>query len=418
MSARHYSLWLLARRSLRQHALSTFVTALSLALASGLVMAVLAIGAQSRTAFTIESTPFDAVLGARGSQLQLVLNSVFHLETSPGNLPWSAYEQIKTRPGVRAAVPYAVGDNWRGFRVVGTDAQMFDASVLGPRTPKLAAGRVFDETLREAVVGSFAASRTGVRVGDELHPAHGVEQGHDHDEEYVVVGVLAPTNTPLDRCVWIPIEGMFRMGGHVLRGTGEEFHAEPGEAIPDEVKEVSAVLLAFTTPQVGLELDREINKSGKDATLAWPIARVMAELFDKLGWMNRVLVLVAGLTVLVGAASIVASLYDAMHQRRRELAILRALGARRGQLSAVVVLEATTIAALGALGGFVVYFVILLVASGILRAQTGVVLDPAQFDLALVLVPAGLVLLGALCGAIPAWKAYRVEVADDLAPTS
>jgi putative ABC transport system permease protein len=277
---------------------------------------------------------------------------------------------------------------------------------------------VFDETLREAVVGSFAASRTGVRVGDELHPAHGVEQGHDHDEEYVVVGVLAPTNTPLDRCVWIPIEGMFRMGGHVLRGTGEEFHAEPGEAIPDEVKEVSAVLLAFTTPQVGLELDREINKSGKDATLAWPIARVMAELFDKLGWMNRVLVLVAGLTVLVGAASIVASLYDAMHQRRRELAILRALGARRGQLSAVVVLEATTIAALGALGGFVVYFVILLVASGILRAQTGVVLDPAQFDLALVLVPAGLVLLGALCGAIPAWKAYRVEVADDLAPTS
>jgi putative ABC transport system permease protein len=140
VSARHYSLWLLARRSLRQHALSTFVTALSLALASGLVMAVLAIGAQSRTAFTIESTPFDAVLGARGSQLQLVLNSVFHLETSPGNLPWSAYEQIKTRPGVRAAVPYAVGDNWRGFRVVGTDAQMFDASVLGPRTPKLAAG--------------------------------------------------------------------------------------------------------------------------------------------------------------------------------------------------------------------------------------------------------------------------------------
>lgn len=418
MSARHYSLWLLARRSLRQHALSTFVTALSLALASGLVMAVLVIGAQSRTAFTIESTPFDAVLGARGSQLQLVLNSVFHLETSPGNLPWSAYTEIKTRPGVRAAVPYAVGDNWRGFRVVGTDAQMFDRELLGPRAPAVAAGRIFDETLREAVLGSFVASRTGARVGDEIHPAHGVDEGHDHDEDYVIVGVLAPTNTPLDRCVWIPIEGMFRMGGHVLRGSGEEFHAEPGEAIPDEVKEVSAVLLAFTSPQVGLELDREINKSGKDATLAWPIARVMAELFDKLGWMNRVLVLVAGLTVLVGAASIVASLYDAMHQRRRELAILRALGARRGQLSAVVVLEATTIAALGALGGFVVHFVILFVARGILRAQTGVVLDPGQLDVALALVPAGLVLLGALCGALPAWKAYRVEVADDLAPTS
>ena len=418
MSARSYSLWLLARRSLRQHALSTTVTALSLALASGLVMAVLAIGAQSRTAFTIESTPFDAVLGARGSQLQLVLNSVFHLETSPGNLPWSTYEEVQERPGVRAAIPYAVGDSWRGFRVVGTDARMFNAELLGPRTPRVASGRIFDETLREAVVGSFVAARTGARVGSEIHPSHGVDEGHEHDEDYVVVGVLAPTNTPLDRCVWIPIEGMFRMGGHVLRGNGEEYHAEHDEQIPDEVKEVSAVLLAFESPQVGLELDREYNRNGKDATLAWPIARVMAELFDKLGWMDRVLTLVALLSMLVGAASIVASLYDAMHQRRRELAILRALGARRGQLSSVIVLEATSIATLGALGGFAVYVTILLVARGILRAETGIVLDPAAWHAALALVPLGLVALGALCGAIPAWKAYRVEVAEDLGPTS
>jgi putative ABC transport system permease protein len=418
MSAQHYSLWLLARRSLRQHSLSTLVTALSLALASGLVMAVLGISAQSRTAFTIESTPFDAVLGARGSQLQLVLNSVFHLETSPGNLPWSAYQDMQKRPGVRAAVPYAVGDSWRGFRVVGTNAQMFDAELLGPRTPRPAAGRVFDETLREAVIGSYVAARTGVRVGDEIHPEHGVDEGHEHDEDYVVVGVLAPTNTPLDRCVWIPIEGMFRMGGHVLRGAGEEYHPQHDEEIPDEVKEVSAVLLAFSSPQVGLELDREFNKSGKDATLAWPIARVMAELFDKLGWMDRVLTLVALLTMLVGAASIVASLYDAMHQRRREMAILRALGARRGQLSRVVVLEATTIAALGALGGFAVYFAILSIARGILREQTGIVLDLTALHASLAFVPIALVALGALCGAIPAWKAYRVEVAEDLGPTS
>jgi putative ABC transport system permease protein len=127
---------------------------------------------------------------------------------------------------------------------------------------------------------------------------------------------------------------------------------------------------------------------------------------------------VALLSMLVGAASIVASLYDAMHQRRRELAILRALGARRGQLSTVIVLEATAIAALGALGGFAVYVTILLVARGILRAETGIVLDPAAWHAALALVPLGLVALGALCGAVPAWKAYRVEVAEDLGPTS
>lgn len=419
MSARNYNLFLLARRSLRQHAMSTFVTSISLALACGLVMAVLAIGAQSRSAFTVESTPFDAVLGARGSQLQLVLNSVFHLDTSPGNLPWKRYREVAELPGVRAAVPYAVGDSWKGFRIVGTDERMFDATLLGPKTPRVASGRVFDPTLREIVVGSFVAQRTGARVGDEIHPSHGVEEhGAHHDEDYVVVGVLAPTNTPLDRCLWIPIEGMFRMEGHVLRGDGQEFLARHDEDIPEDKKEVSAVMLAFDSPQVGLELDRRINKDGKDATLAWPIARVVAELFDKIGWMNLVLTLVAYLTMAVGAASILASLYDAMNQRRREFAILRALGARRGQLFATIVLEATAIASFGALGGFVVYLGILGLARQIVRAQTGVVLELFHFHPALIAAPLGVVALGALCGVIPAWKAYRVEVADDLTPGS
>jgi putative ABC transport system permease protein len=419
MSASRYDLFLLARRSLRQHALSTAVTALSLSLACGLVMAVLSIGTQSRSAFAVESTPFDAVLGARGSQLQLVLNSVFHLDTSPGNVPWTQYEAIAKRPGIRAAIPYAVGDNWRGFRIVGTDERMFDASLLGPRAPRVAAGRIFDPALREIVAGSYVAQRTGLRVGGEVHPRHGVaESGSEHEEDYVVVGILAPTNTPLDRCLWIPIEGMFRMQGHVLRGDGAEFRAAHDQPIPDAKKEVSAVMLVLDAPQAGLELDRAINKDGKELTLAWPIARVVAELFDKIGWMNRVLALVAYLTVLVGAATVFASLYDALNQRRRELAILRALGARRRQLFAAIVLEAASIASLGALGSFAVYAAILAVAREVVRAQTGVVLDLAYFHPALVAAPLGVVALGALCGLVPAWKAYRVEVADDLAPMS
>jgi putative ABC transport system permease protein len=415
VSARRFGLALLARRSLRQHALSTLVTALSLALSSGLALSVFAIGSQSERAFTVESTPFDAALGARGSQLQLVLNSVFHLETSPGNLPWSAYEEVRAKPGVRAAIPFAVGDNWRGFRIVGTDARMFDAELLGPKAPRVSpGGRVFDEKLREVGAGSFVAQRTGLRVGATIHPSHGLERGDDHDEEYVVVGILEPTNTPNDRCLWIPIEGMYRMGGHVLRGTGETHVAEAGRAIEDAHKEVSAVMLRFDTPQAGLELERAINREGTSATLAWPIARVVAELFDRIGWMSRILAMVAYLTVLVGAATILAGLYDSMQQRRREMAVLRALGMRRRELFATVVLEASTIAALGAIGGWAVYALVLWIARGVLRAQAGVVLDPLAFHESLVLVPAGVVALGALCGLVPAWKAYRVEVASDL----
>jgi putative ABC transport system permease protein len=278
---------------------------------------------------------------------------------------------------------------------------------------------VFDEELREALVGSFVAQKTGARVGDTIHPSHGpTSGGHDHDEDYVVVGVLEPTNTPADRVLWIPLEGMFRMDGHVLRGDGEEYHAEHHEEIPDDKKEVSAVLLAFDAPQVGLQLEQKFNRDGKDATLAWPVSRVVLELFDKIGWMSRVLELVAYATVLVAAASIVASLYDAMAQRRRELAILRALGATRAQLFASVVLQAGAIATLGALAGCAIYVAIFAVAREAIRAQTGVVLDPFEIETSVALAPLGMVVLGALCGLLPAWKAYSVEVADDLAPLS
>lgn len=420
MSGGGFGLWMLARRSLRQHAVSTSITAASLALACGLVMAVLGIRAQSERAFLLEGSPFDAVLGVRSSATQLVLNSVFHLETSPGNLPWKTYEEVRAAPGVRAAVPYAVGDNWKGFRIVGTTAEQFDDAKLRGRAPRVApGGRVFDEELREALVGSFVAQKTGARVGDTIHPSHGpLTGGHDHDEDYVVVGVLEPTNTPADRVLWIPLEGMFRMEGHVLRGDGEEYHAEHHEEIPDDKKEVSAVLLAFDAPQVGLQLEQKFNRDGKDATLAWPVSRVVLELFDKIGWMSRVLELVAYATVLVAAASIVASLYDAMAQRRRELAILRALGATRAQLFASVVLQAGAIATLGALAGCAIYVAIFAVAREAIRAQTGVVLDPFEIETSVALAPLGMVVLGALCGLLPAWKAYSVEVADDLAPLS
>jgi putative ABC transport system permease protein len=232
------------------------------------------------------------------------------------------------------------------------------------------------------------------------------------------VGVLEPTNSPSDRVIWIPIEGIFRMGGHVLRGTGEEYVAAAGEEIPDEHKEVSAVMLKFKTPQAGFALDQSINKQGKVATLAWPIGTVMAYLFDKIGWMDRVLALVAYLVVLVAAGSILASLYNTINERRREFAILRALGARRRTVFAVIVLEAAMIALAGALLGFAIYAVIFTTAAAIIRAQTGVLLEMLQFHPALLLTPLAVTLLGALTGLAPAAKAYRTDVAANLAPIS
>lgn len=411
---------MMVRRSLRAHALSTCVTAAAAALACGLVMAVFGIQAQTEAAFLGGSPGFDAVLGARGSPLQLVLNTVYHLETSPGNIPWNWLERMRRDPRIVRAVPFALGDQYRSFRIVGTTEELFTPrNGRGPRFELLPGGRLFDPGRREAVIGSYAAQRTGLTVGSTFHPAHGVTAGgHEHEDEYVVVGVLRPTNTPNDRVIWIPIEGVFRMEGHVLRGAGEEFsaHDHAHDEIPDEHKEASAIVLTLRRPQDGLSLADEINRESREATLAWPIATVMADLFDKIGWVTRVLGLVAYLVVAVSAAAILASLYNTINERRREFAILRALGARRWTVFAVIVVESAAIAATGALMGLLVYAAILSGAAVVIRAQTGVVLDALSWHAALLLTPLGMIALGAAAGIAPAMKAYRTDVAENLAP--
>ena len=412
----------LVRRSLRQHALSSFVTIVSVGLAAGLTMSVFAINAQTYDAFTGGKVGFDAVLGARGSQLQLVLNTVFHLETSPGNIPWSLYKEISEDPRVTLAIPYAVGDNYQGYRIVGTTQEMFtkftyregQGFVLEP------GGRVFDESKKEAILGNYVAEKLGMTVGSTFTPYHGLQfsEREKHQDEYTVVAIMEPTNGPSDRVVWIPIEGIYRMSGHVLRGSGKPMRARPGEVIAEENLEVSAVMLKLRNPQAGFLLNGQINQQGKVATLAWPIARVMAELFDRIGWVSRILTMVAYLIVVVAAGSILASIYNTMNERRREFAILRALGARRSTVFSAIVLEASTITTIGALLGFLVYGGILAAAFVIVRAQTGVVLDAFRFDHALWMTPVGMILLGALAGLVPAFKAYRTDVASNLTPLS
>jgi len=280
-------------------------------------------------------------------------------------------------------------------------------------------GRTFDDTRREALVGSVVAAATGLAPGHSFHPGHGLAASdRDHDDEFVVAGVLEATNSPIDRVVWIPIESVFRMSGHVLRGTGRNFRPEEGQPIPDEHREVSAVLIKLTDPQAGLALDQAINRQGTRATFAWPIGRSMADLFEKVGWVNRVLELVAYLVVVVAAGTILAGLYNTMNERRREFAILRALGARRGTVFTAIVAEATAIAGVGALLGYLVYAAILGLAFVVVRTQTGVVLDVVKASPVLWWTPVGMLAVGALAGVIPAIKAYRTDVATGLVPPS
>ncbi len=411
---------MLVARSLRTHLLSTSVTVLSTALATGLVMAVFAVSLQSRNAFAGGPLGFDAVLGARGSQMQLVLNTVFHLETSPGNISWRIYEDLLEDSRVELAIPYALGDNYRGFRIVGTSPEIFTDFEYEKGRPLtfMPGGRPFDPRRREAVVGARVARETGLKVGSTFQPSHGIGRsqlaGHVHEEEYVVCGVLENSNTPNDRVIWIPVEGIFRMSGHKLRGSGEKYVPEDGVVIDSEHKELSAVMLKLQGRGSGFRMSEQYNNSGKEATLAWPIGATMAELLDKLGWVNRILEFVAYLVMVVAMGSILASLYNTMNERRREFAILRSLGAPRRTLFTVILLEAGTIAALGSLVGFAVFAMIMIGAGTIVRDQTGVALDIWVWHDAFLWTPLGMLLAGGIAGILPAVKAYVTDVAQTL----
>lgn len=395
-------------RSLRQHALSTAVTAASVALAGGLLLSVWVVKSQSQATFTGVNAGFDAVLGARGSKLQLVLNAIFHLESSPGNLPYSDFLEIQKNPSVALAVPLAVGDNYRGYRLVGTTPDLFDKAEYAPgkKYELEPGGNWFDPQRRDAVVGSFVAQKMKLKVGDKFHPFHGLvyDEKSQHAETYVVVGLLKPSNTPADRVIWIPLEGIQYMSEHD----------------PKNAEDISAVLVKLkgNSAAAGFQLDTLYNKQGDRLTFAWPIGAVMTGLFDKIAWFDKVLTLVAWLVALVAAGSILASIYNSMNERRRELAIMRALGARRLTIFSAIVLEAMAISALGMLVGFLVYGILMIGVAEIIRSQTGVVLHPLAFNSVMLWAPAAFIALGALAGIIPAMKAYRTDVAESLAPVS
>ena len=392
-------------KSLRQHALSTTITALSIALAGGLLMSIWVVKAQSQATFTQINGGFDAVLGARSSKLQLVLNAIFHLEASPANIPWNDYLDIRKHPSVQLAVPLAMGDNYRGYRVVGTLPELFTLTEYAPgkRYAIHPPGRIFDLGLREAVVGSFAARKLGLKRGDSFHPYHGLtfDEKEQHAETYVVVGVLEPSNTPSDRVLWIPLEGVQKMSGHAA----------------ETATDVSSVLVKLRNPMAGRTLEMLYNKQGTRLTFAWPIGSTMAELMNKISWFDKILEQIAYLVALMAAGSILASIYNSMNERRRQIAILRALGARRLTIFSTVVLEAVSIAVLGMLIGFLVYGVILSAVARFMRAQTGVVFEPFAWHPVMLWGPVGLIALSALAGVVPAIKAYNTDVAENLSPT-
>jgi putative ABC transport system permease protein len=457
------SLFGIAWRTIRQRLLTSGLTALSLALGVALVVATLVIGDLVSQAFSSGSgLGYNMIVGAKGSPLQLVLNSVYLVSKPIENVPWAFYEDFLpagaradgtagTFAGsVRTAVPICMGDYFKGFRVVGTNAAYFDrlsygggvalgmppwlARLLGkpttmsaPRPFAFAAGRNFrDDEFFGGVLGSEVAATLGLAVGDTFSPTHGADDGLVHDP-FTVTGVLARTDTPVDRGVYVNMEGFYLQEGHAKPVEGvaarpPETPAGAGPApLPREQREVTAVLVE-TISQPGLPaelaamaLRTRINE-GRDGQAAEPIREISVLLGLFVRPLELLLLLLTTLVVIVSAIGILVSMVGSSLERSRDVAVMRALGARRSQVLATVLIEAVILALGGGLVGWVLGHGIVAAIGPMITTNAGV--SATFFSAAptaeLLLVPF-LIALAILAALLPALAAYRTDVAKWLA---
>ena len=397
-------IFFLASKGFRQHFFGSLVAAFSIALAGGLFLGTMKIQKQTQTSFANASGGFDAVLGARGSKLQLILNALFHLDASPGNLPWEQYELIKKTPGVEEAYPIAVGDNYLGYRLVGTDPELFfEHEWKKGEKYKLRRGRVFSEMAKEALVGSFVADKLNLKIGDKFQPYHGLNFKEDtqHEDVYVVVGLLEATGTPSDKVIWVPIKGIQLMEGHDQ----------------EMAQSVSAVLLSLKGA-TGFNLEIRYNRQGNQATFAWPVAATLASFFDKMNWFRGVLEVIAYVIAAVGILMVASTMHSSLNMRKRDFAILRSLGSGRLILTGVIFGHSLIISVLGVLGSLLIMQGIGLITQGIIVEETGVLLDGMILQLQDLWVIMAIIFSGLVGGLGAAVNAYRSELVDLLQPIS
>lgn len=433
------SLFKIAWRSIQERAFASFMTGLSMALGVALVVAVLVLQNVISTSFNRAAEGYDLIIGAKGGRLELVLNTVFHLGQPIENIPWNFYKEFtkegitgEGRPGkyssaVDVAVPYCLGDNYKGHRIVGTTPALFKE--LGysidpdgkPILYRFSSGECFEQSdFFGAVIGYVAASDTGLKVGDHFQATHGVttdqEVGKTHPDDFFVRGILAPNGTPNDRAVFVNMEGFFLLEGHAkeVEGKPAAAHADGHrEPLPEDQREVTAILIRTSQPTDALMLPRSINK-GNVAQAVSPI-REIRNLYDGLiGGIQIILLVLSFLIVIVASVGIMVSIYNSMSDRRREIAIMRALGAGRGTVRTLILLESILLSVLGGGAGFLLGHGLIGVASKPIAHLTGVPVGLFQFVLwELVLIPL-LIVLASLAGLIPALAAYRTDVAKTL----
>ncbi|WP_307552953.1 ABC transporter permease [Xanthomonas sacchari] len=412
----------LALASLRSRRLGVALTVLVITLSVTLLLGVERIRTQAHEGFASTVSGTDLIVGARSGPVNLLLYSVFHIGDATNNVSWKSYQDLSTMPDVKWAVPLSLGDSYRGYRVVGTSTGFFEHYHYGAKHPlAFAQGRAFDD-LYDAVIGADVAAALGRHLGDEIVLTHGtgrISLATHADKPFRIVGILRRTGTPVDSSVLVSLQAIeaihvdWRSG---VRLPGHHVSAAQARAMDLTPDTITAFMLGLKTRIATFSVQRRINEYPEEAMLAIMPGVTLQQLWGTLGTAEGALRMIASLVVLLGLVSMVALLVATLQERRREMAILRAVGARPRDIAWLLLFEAGLVTVLSCA-------LALLVVTASSWLARGWVLD--HFGLAINrIAPSatewgwlGCVLLaGVLAGIVPALLAYRRTLADGLSP--
>lgn len=408
--------------SMRNRLFTSALTILSIALSIGLLLGVEKIRFGAKASFENTVSGTDLVVGAKSGPIELLLYSVFRIGNPSNNISWETYSHWIAQEDIAWSIPISLGDSYRGFRVVGTHQDYFLHYKVGhQRSLSFRQGKSFD-TVFEAVVGADVADKLALDLNSKLILSHGISdvsfQDHD-DRPFQLVGILNKTGTPVDKAVYVSLEGIEAM--HIDWQDGAPPQDESKHLSADDVlkskltpKSVTAFFLGLKSKIGIFKIQRDINNYQEEPLLAILPGVTLAQLWETISMADKALLIVSILIILSGVLGMLASLLTTLHERRREMAILRALGAHPRDIFTMLVSEAFFLALVGVLCGIALVYGFLFLAQPWIESHYGVFVPLTWLSLKDMSLLFMVLMFASLGGCIPALAAYRHSLSDGL----
>ncbi|HHC6679926.1 TPA: ABC transporter permease [Vibrio parahaemolyticus] len=409
----------LAWKSLMNRKATAVLTIMTVAISVILLLGVERIRTQAKDSFANTISGTDLIVGGRSGQVNLLLYSVFRIGNATNNIDWKSYQEFSQHRAVDWAIPISLGDSHKGFRVMGTNHSYFEHYKYGSKQPlTFSKGKEFNG-LFETVLGSDVAKQLGYQIGSEIIIAHGISDvGFSrHDKlPFKVVGILAPTGTPVDKTVHVSLEAIEAI--HVGWESGARLGPTPDAKVLQErdfqPKQISAMLVGLKSRIQTFALQRQINNYPKEPLSAIMPGVALHELWGMMSVAEQALMAVSGFVVIAGLLGMLSSLLTSLQERRREMAILRAMGARPRHVFSLLISEASLLTAAGIVTGVLGLYAILALLQPLIQQHYGINLTLSTLSAYEWMLLSFVQCAGIVIGFIPAFRAYRQSLSDGM----